>query len=184
MEEIWKDIMNFENYYQVSNMGNVKSLDRYIHTKNGKIQFIKSRIMKVTIDKDGCAKVNLSKDGIKTTCSVARITYKAFNPDFDYYNAYSVVFHKDENQTNNYIDNLYVAEKRNAPILAEMTEYSPCTKKQVRCITTNKEFDSIAEASEYYGIEFSSISKCCNGKQKSAGQLFNGIKLVWEFIEL
>ena len=28
MEEIWKDIVGYEGYYQVSNFGNVRSIDR------------------------------------------------------------------------------------------------------------------------------------------------------------
>lgn len=35
IDEIWKDIKGYENYYQVSNLGNVKSLRRTIIRKNG-----------------------------------------------------------------------------------------------------------------------------------------------------
>lgn len=34
MEEYWKDIIGYERYYQVSNLGNVRSLDRKITWKN------------------------------------------------------------------------------------------------------------------------------------------------------
>ena len=33
MKEIWKDIKDYEGLYQVSNLGNVKSLDRYVNYK-------------------------------------------------------------------------------------------------------------------------------------------------------
>lgn len=38
-QEIWKDINGFEGYYQVSNLGKVRSLDRFINGRkvNGKI---------------------------------------------------------------------------------------------------------------------------------------------------
>lgn len=53
--------------------------------------------------------------------------------------------------------------------------------KAVICITTGLTFDSIKEAAEYYDIKTSnSISKCCNGKQKSAGK-YDGQKLEWQF---
>jgi hypothetical protein len=29
MKEIWKDVFGYEGYYQVSNLGRIKSLDRY-----------------------------------------------------------------------------------------------------------------------------------------------------------
>lgn len=31
MIELWKDIKTYEGLYQVSNLGNVKSVDRYIY---------------------------------------------------------------------------------------------------------------------------------------------------------
>ena len=41
MKEIWKDIPNYEGHYQISNFGRVKSLDRYIISKNGRRIFKK-----------------------------------------------------------------------------------------------------------------------------------------------
>lgn len=32
MEEIWKDISGYEGYHQISNLGRVRSLDRYVAT--------------------------------------------------------------------------------------------------------------------------------------------------------
>lgn len=36
MKEIWKDIKDYENFYQVSNLGNVRSLDRVLNNRFGK----------------------------------------------------------------------------------------------------------------------------------------------------
>ena len=41
--------------------------------------------------------------------------------------------------------------------------------KEVVCIDTGEVFSSIRQASRATGIDFSNISKCCNGKLKSAG---------------
>ncbi len=74
----------------------------------------------------------------------------------------------------------------NAPVVEEeVVEEKPQRRnsraKAVVCITTGLIFESIKEAAEYYGIKTSnSISKCCNGKQKSAGK-YNGQKLIWQF---
>ncbi len=35
MQEVWKDIKGYEGYYQVSNLGRIKSLDRYVKAKKG-----------------------------------------------------------------------------------------------------------------------------------------------------
>ena len=45
MEEIWKDVVGFEDYYQVSNLGNVRSKDREVNTWHGVI-LKKGRILK------------------------------------------------------------------------------------------------------------------------------------------
>lgn len=50
-KEIWKDIKDYEGYYQISNYGRVKSLPR--KKKNGKntFTFTKEKIRKVQINK-------------------------------------------------------------------------------------------------------------------------------------
>ena len=52
-KEIWKDIPNYEGFYQVSNLGRVKSLDKYVSYKDGRIRFYKSKILKQCIGNGG-----------------------------------------------------------------------------------------------------------------------------------
>lgn len=55
--------------------------------------------------------------------------------------------------------------------------------KPVRCITTNKVFESIKSATIYYDIKGQGhIRDCCNGKRNYCGQDEYGNKLKWEFI--
>ena len=51
--EIWKDVEGYENLYQVSNLGRVHSLDRFVPRKTGTVQKVHGRILKLTEDKDG-----------------------------------------------------------------------------------------------------------------------------------
>lgn len=53
--------------------------------------------------------------------------------------------------------------------------------KKVICITTNKVFDSIKEASEFYNCNKSDITQCCKGKRKTSGKLSDGTKLKWGY---
>ena len=55
-------------------------------------------------------------------------------------------------------------------------------RRNVICITTGKIFDCITEAGDWYNVSISSISLCCKGKYKHAGEL-NGIKLQWKYAE-
>lgn len=65
MEEIWKDIIGYEGLYQISNLGNVKSLKRF--SKRGKIgdKPINERILKKNIVNAGYRHVTLSKNNIQ-----------------------------------------------------------------------------------------------------------------------
>lgn len=54
--------------------------------------------------------------------------------------------------------------------------------KKVICLTTNKIYNSIAEAGRDMKINAGHISDCCNNKRKSAGKLYNGIHLQWMFL--
>ena len=49
MEEIWKDVQGFEGRYQVSNMGRVRSLDRW--SLNERPRFIKGMMLKPSLNK-------------------------------------------------------------------------------------------------------------------------------------
>lgn len=64
-------------------------------------------------------------------------------------------------------------------ILEKKQKAQPKTK--VICITTGKVFNSIREASDFYNVDSSSISKCCRGKIKYSGKLEDGTKLVWSY---
>ena len=178
MKEIWKDVFEYEGFYKVSHLGNIISLDRY--TVNNRL--IKSKYLKTRIGKDGTAKINLSKDGIKKTHSFARIVYKAFNSDFDYYNNNLLISHKNLNKTDDKLENLYILEKSNVSDLFWNIE-----KRKVICLTTNKEFECINHASRYYKINSGNISACCQKKSSFAGIIIlddgTEYKLVWKYLD-
>lgn len=52
--------------------------------------------------------------------------------------------------------------------------------KRILCIETKEEFESIAQAANKYGF---GISDYLRGKQKSAGQLPDGTKLHWKYVD-
>lgn len=176
-KEIWIDVFNFEGYYQVSNLGNIKSLDRYVVYITGKRCFISSRKIKTKIrKKDNCVSVNLNKEGITTICSLARIVYKAFNPEFDYYDITLVIAHKDNNPTHNELTNLYVKNRSNGDKLEEH-------KTKVKCITTGEVFNTIELARTFYKLKSNSgITLCCKKKRNYAGILNDGTRLQWEYV--
>ena len=104
IEEIWKPVVGYEGLYEVSNKGTVKSLDRF--TKSGRgngNRFISGKILKSALNKKGYPSVVLCKDGKMFTQRVHRLVAEAFIPNPD---NLPVVNHKDEDKTNNCVDNL------------------------------------------------------------------------------
>ena len=55
MEEIWKDIEGYEGFYQVSNIGRVRSLDRFVNGNHitCDYQFMKGKILKLRKNRSG-----------------------------------------------------------------------------------------------------------------------------------
>lgn len=65
------------------------------------------------------------------------------------------------------------------------TSYKPShitNTRQIICITTNKKFNTIKEAGEYYNCQPSGIGYCCRGKYKHCGRLKDGTQLMWSYI--
>ena len=60
-DEIWVDIKGYEGFYQVSNQGRVRSLDREV-IRNGRTTKLKGRVLKQNVDSKGYLCVNLSKE--------------------------------------------------------------------------------------------------------------------------
>lgn len=103
MEEIWKDIVNFEGYYQVSNHGNVKSLSRTVLYKDGRKWHIDTKILRPCFTTKGYLYVNLSKNGHPYPYVIHRLVANAFIAKID---NKPQVNHKDTVKTNNKASNL------------------------------------------------------------------------------
>ncbi len=104
MKEVWRDIPEYEGYYQVSNHGRVRSLDRVIIGGGvNPVKNLKGRIIKACPDLVGYLIVGLSKNGKVTIKSPARLVAIQFIPNP---NNLPQVNHKDENKANNREDNL------------------------------------------------------------------------------
>lgn len=101
--EIWKDIENFEGIYQVSNMGRVRSLDRQIHYKDGRIGNFTGIILKQGVCRKGYPIVYLSKGSKKKAIKVHRLVALTFVKKHQKKNQ---VNHIDGDKSNNIFTNL------------------------------------------------------------------------------
>ena len=99
MEEIWKDVVGYEGYYQVSNLGRVKGVERKVKNRNG-LSVKKEHIIRLHNNKAGYPAVVLSNNNKHRTHLVHRLVATAFIPNP--YN-FPCVNHKDETRTNNFV---------------------------------------------------------------------------------
>lgn len=104
--EIWKDIPGFEGMYQCSSQGNIRSLDRIIHSANKWNSYSKleeSRVLKPISNRSGYQQVVLYRDGAGNRSTVHRWVALTFIPNPE--NKRNVN-HIDGCKTNNKVSNL------------------------------------------------------------------------------
>lgn len=167
MEE-WRDVVGFEAYYQVSNLGNVRSKDRVYDRPKGHTgrKVNKGRQLKLQTSWDGYHYVALWVSNKMKRARVNRLVAMAFIP-----NPLSLpcVNHINEIRDDNRVENLEWCTYR------QNTSHRNCIRKFVhgkkRPIVAIDEsgrklwFESAQDAAEY-GFSESSIRHCLAGRMK------------------
>nr|UVX78839.1 MAG: zinc-binding loop region of homing endonuclease [Bacteriophage sp.] len=162
MEE-FRDIKGYEGLYQVSNLGIVKN--------------IKGRIMKQCKDRYGYLTISLCKEGKHKTFSVHRLVAEEFIPNE---NNYPCINHKDEDKTNNNVNNLewcdYKYNSNYGTAIERRVNNTDWKKivinlsKPVLQYTKNgmfvKEWSSTRECGRN-GFSNGAVAACCRGERKS-----------------
>lgn len=180
MNERWKYIEGYENSYQISNLGRVKSFKGI----RGKEEIILK-----TKNKKGYSVVGLYKNSKRKEFFVHRLVALAFIPNP---NNLPQINHIDENVKNNIACNLEWCSckynsnfgTRSERISKSIRGSSNPSSRKVICITTGETFDYVRAASLKYGISEKNISTCCRGRLKSAGKHPNtGAKMIWKYID-
>ena len=175
MQEIWKDIEGYEGFYQVSNLGRVRSLDHIAHSKNGVPQYRHGKILKQSTVRSGYKRVHISKDGNAEYRAVHRLVAFAFceKPE-----GMDIVNHLDNDPSNNRADNLEWTDckgnMQHATRQGRMGWQPENLKKaqearKIPVITiapdgTRTWFPSQADAAKALHVTRSHIGSICNGR--------------------
>ena len=109
-KEIWKDVPGFIGYYQVSNLGRLKSLDRMSNNSGGKGKILwKGRLIFGGLNSEGYNVTRLSKNGKYTSTSIHRLVMLTFKGKSKLY-----VDHINGNPLDNRLVNLrYCTQREN-----------------------------------------------------------------------
>lgn len=103
-EEVWKDVVNYEGLYKVSNLGRVKRLSRSRLRLGGKPLNLREKVLKPNHIGNSYYQLKLTKDEVETSILLHRIVCEAFHGSAPV--GKNFVNHKDTNKENNREDNL------------------------------------------------------------------------------
>lgn len=166
MQEIWKNVENYDGIYQISSLGRVKNS--------------KNLIMKTKPSNDGYVRILLYKSGKYKAHYLHILVAKAFidNPQNK-----AEVNHIDGNKNNNVISNLeWVTRRENhfhavkmglkpvCPTIGKYGSKNPCSKPVYQYDldgTFIKIWDCREEAANFYGCTPNSIGRCVNGVRRT-----------------
>ena len=80
---MYKSIKDYEGFYEVNELGQIRSVNRIVECKDGRIRKYKGIDLKIQIDKDGYANIVLQKNGVYKNYKVHRLVAEAFLPNPD-----------------------------------------------------------------------------------------------------
>lgn len=157
MKEEWKPIKGYEEVYEVSNLGLVR---RKKKTNSGDV----GSLLRKTLDKNGYERVCLCKNGTSKRYSLHRIVAENFLDGNG-----EDVNHIDGNKSNNCVSNLeWCTHKEN---MEKAVQTGLIKTKRVRQCINGKVvqiYNSLCDVCRTTGYSKANISKCCQGKRKSA----------------
>ena len=173
--EEWKDIPNYEGLYQASNLGRIKSLERFRKGENGCLISIKEKILKPSINHKGYYRIQLCKQSIVKAYMVHRLVWEAFNGSIP---EGLQVNHINEVKSDNRLLNLNLMTSKENVNYGTRNERS--AKKKINGKKSKpvlqfdlqdnfiKEFPSLMQVYRELGFNQRHICECCKGKLKTA----------------
>jgi hypothetical protein len=174
MQEIWRNIVGFEGKYAVSNLGNIKTLERPCENKR---RNLKEGLLSPRMNRSGYLQVLLYNKGYRKTVTVHKLVADAF---IDNSLNKPQINHIDGNKKNNHVNNLeWTTAKENTShahllgLCSLRIGKNNSASKYVEQLALSgsliKIWESMREAGKALKVSQSSICQCCKGKVLSVG---------------
>ena len=170
MQEIWKDVPGYEGLYQVSNLGEIKSLPHDVIRNNGR-KYRVNGLIKAQISNNGYKMVSLHKEGKGRLFMVHILVSLAFIPNSE---NKPFIDHINTNRADNRVTNLRwvtrLENERNPLTMQKKKNHAKRMSKPILKIKGGNiiaEYESINEAARINKIQATSICHVCMGKRKS-----------------
>lgn len=160
---MYKAINGYEGIYEVNELGQVRSVNRIVETKDGGIRKYDGKELKLQIDKGGYAMVRLSKNGVHKMMKVHRLVADAFIPNPD---NLPQIHHLNHDRKDNRVCNLKWVSKSE-----QMDDHwiaAKGTRLRVVGHGIDKIFISASEVERELGIDRKSAMKVAKGIRKQA----------------
>lgn len=156
--EIWKDIAGYEGLYQVSNLGNVKSLPKIKINGKSSSYMTKEKILKKSRTSTGYWKIDLKVNGERKSFKVHRLVAFAFIPVIQGKNQ---VNHIDGNPLNNEVGNLEWCDQSENMIHAYETGLKPTNLrlKKDEIINSYNNGMSVRNLCKKYNVGYKSVKE-------------------------
>ena len=170
-KEIWKKYPEFD-FIEVSNLGRVRTKDRYVQVKGQGKRLIRGRILKQNPDHGGYLLVHFNVNGKGVTRKVHRMVAITFikNP-----HNYPEVNHLDCNRKNNCVSNLEWCTPQYNTAYKEKygTSSAEAVGRSVTAIDINNSrifrFETLSDAGRKLNISVQKISDVLEGRRNQAG---------------
>ena len=160
---MYRAVKGYEGIYEVNELGQVRSVDRKVECKDGKIKKRKGKELKPQMDQAGYTRIGLHKNGVAKTREVHRLVAETLLPNPD---NLPEIHHKNHDRKDNRVENLQWVTRTEQ--FDDHLRAALGTRLRVVGKGIDKIYNSAHEVKRKLGIDSSNALNVAKGKYKQA----------------